>query len=79
MLSKHSYFTLMCDHRYPNGRCKETLGDLFTPGVSEGASSEWAIREARAQGWKVVSRGAWKGHDTYCPDHKPPKKEGREK
>ncbi len=69
MLTKHSYYTLMCDHRYPNGRCNETLGDLYTPGASEGASGEWAIKEARASGWRVVSRGNRMGYSTYCPAH----------
>lgn len=83
MFTKRTYFLAHCDfveERPPQDfvndgllvrpyRCREQL-TIYTPPESEGAASEYAMREIRGGGWAAFSLGRARGFVTFCPQHK---------
>lgn len=69
MIIKASYFIVRCDYTEERGRC-EAHFSIYVPPESEGAASEYAMREISAEGWKRVSRGRRNFALVFCPEHK---------
>jgi nitrogen fixation protein len=72
MLTKRSYFLLLCDHIESGRRCDASLTVYIPPECEQGASI-FVRREAGYDGWQCIGRGHRNSYRTLCRDHNEPK------